>query len=368
MTPTSSLFKTLIAAVVIGHCGAAVTWTAVGCQGVTLGGQSIDTIWDNARDMSQNAASVIGKLVAANAIIPRSDTSRVANNAESLFGIDFGFTMMNGLPSAAQTTMNTVRGVFDGIVTQMQADNGYLWCGDNSFVYQSSLNPDNPAEKAYQYRIPGSNDVIVLAGYTALGITPCSGRSTLGETLRGVFRTPNAAGGTQEANVVGIILCVNALQSQIQDKGWKAVLPLGYDTGPSSKPGPDPDSYNSVSGTILHEMVHFLDWNQYLCERRARDGLPLCSRGHSRSGCGNRRAYLKNPDNYRVFAEMCMSPGTRWGAALAPSLNGRRRAARSRRYSAPAAVEEKAGPMFLGPRDSPLLELEVRNASLVQSN
>jgi hypothetical protein len=95
-----------------------------------------------------------------------------------------------------------------------------------------------------------------------VGITPCSGKGTLGETLRGVLRSPNGAGGTQETNVVGIILCVNALQSQIQDKGLKAVLPLGYDTGPSSKPGPDPDAYSSVSGTILHEMVHFQDWNQ----------------------------------------------------------------------------------------------------------
>lgn len=72
-------------------------------------------------------------------------------------------------------------------------------------------------------------------------------------------------------------------------------------------------------------------------------------------------AYLKNPDNYRVFAEMCMSPGTRWGAAPPPSLNGRSRAARSRRYRGPAALEEKAGPMFPGPRDNPLLELEVRS-------
>lgn len=110
MTSTTSLFKALMAAIAIGHCGAAVTWTAVGCQGVTLGGQSIDTIWDNARDMSQNAASAIRKLVAANAIGPRSDNSRIANNAKALFGIDFGFTMMTGLPGAARTTMNTVRG------------------------------------------------------------------------------------------------------------------------------------------------------------------------------------------------------------------------------------------------------------------
>lgn len=110
MTSSTSLFKALIAAIALGHSRAAIPWRTVNCNGVTIGGQSIDAIWDNARDIAQNAGSAIGKLVAANAIIPRSETSRIADNAKALFGIDFGFTMVTGLSQPARTTMTTVKG------------------------------------------------------------------------------------------------------------------------------------------------------------------------------------------------------------------------------------------------------------------
>jgi hypothetical protein len=110
MKSTASLFKALVAAIALGHCHAAITWRAVNCGGVTLGGQSIDAVWDNAREMAQNAGSAINKLVSASAILPRSETSRIADNAKALFGISFGFSKTTGLPSAAKTTMNTVKG------------------------------------------------------------------------------------------------------------------------------------------------------------------------------------------------------------------------------------------------------------------
>jgi hypothetical protein len=75
-----------------------------------------------------------------------------------------------------------------------------------------------------------------------------------------------------------------------------------------------------------------------------------------------------NPDNYRVFAEMSMSPATRWGAARPAGVARRSRAARAGRSGGAVAVEEKqAGAVSLDHRHSPLLELEVSNASLVSS-
>jgi hypothetical protein len=110
MTSTTSFFKALIAAIALGHCRAAIPWRAETCNGVTLGGQSIDAIWDNARDMAQNAGSAIGKLVAANAILPGTDTSRIADNARAMFAISFQFSKVAGLTTSAKTTMTTVKG------------------------------------------------------------------------------------------------------------------------------------------------------------------------------------------------------------------------------------------------------------------
>lgn len=379
MTSSTSLFKALIAAIALGHSRAAIPWRTVNCNGVTIGGQSIDAIWDNARDIAQNAGSAIGKLVAANAIIPRSETSRIADNAKALFGIDFGFTMVTGLSQPARTTMTTVKAVFDGIVTQMQANNGYLWCGDDAFVHGPAHDPDLDYLEAWQYPIPGTNDVLVLAGKTGLTkIRLCDEGSTdqplLGETLRGQFRsTTGPNGATQVNNVVGILLCVRNLEKQVtEDKRLKAVLPLGYDTGTFVKPGPDPDTYSSVPGTIVHEMVHFRDWNYYKDQTLDNNGETAYR--YARAATLAKQAassdkYLRNPDNYRVFAEMCMSPATRWGAARPIGVARRGRATRAKRSSGPIAVEkETARAVFLGQKDSPLLELEVRNASLVNSN
>jgi hypothetical protein len=82
----------------------------------------------------------------------------------------------------------------------------------------------------------------------------------------------------------------------------------------------------------------------------------------------NTDRYLRNPDNYRIFAEMSMSPATRWGAGKPAGVSKRIKA---RRSSGPVAVEESdSGLVIIAKRDSlPLLELEVRNAtSLGNSN
>lgn len=110
MTAIGSWLKALIATITIAHCHAAVTWTKDSCDGVTIRGESLDAIWDNARDMAANAASQIQKLMAADAIIPMTDLSQIADNAKDMFGIDFTFTRLMGLSSDAQKTMKTVKG------------------------------------------------------------------------------------------------------------------------------------------------------------------------------------------------------------------------------------------------------------------
>ena len=80
---------------------------------------------------------------------------------------------------------------------------------------------------------------------------PCTDGLTLGQTFRGDYLSN---GNTQE--VVGIIFCTNQFTP-----AYKGTLTLGYSvTGDF----PNPDTYKSASGTILHEMIHAI--NTDICE------------------------------------------------------------------------------------------------------
>lgn len=101
------------------------------------------------------------------------------------------------------------------------------------------------------YSIPGTQDTLILAASN-----PCNDPSEGGETMRGFLNQ----GQPDEKVVQGIVFCVSNFQASTKTT-WRTVLPFGYDTGTFVIPGPNPDDYSSASGTILHEMVHFVDLN-----------------------------------------------------------------------------------------------------------
>jgi hypothetical protein len=115
----------------------------------------------------------------------------------------------------------------------------------------------------------------------------------MGETLRGQYRTTVGPNLVQTNDVLGIVLCVENLQNYIANKGWKATLPKGYDTGTFVKPGPDPDAYSSASGTLVHEMVHFRDWNY--CRLPPGSQLKL---GRTQGNSTETHANRHGPDHY----------------------------------------------------------------------
>ena len=94
------------------QCQAAVTWTTIGCEGITLQGASIDDMWDNAVLMAQNAVSSINMVVNADTIVPLTKTSRGADNAKAMFGAKFGFSKITGLDDASKVRLNEVSGNF----------------------------------------------------------------------------------------------------------------------------------------------------------------------------------------------------------------------------------------------------------------
>jgi hypothetical protein len=125
-----------------------------------------------------------------------------------------------------------------------------------------------------------------------------------------------AGSTTSTGTVTGILFCAKLLQGSAQ-------VPYGTLANPLNAPdASNPDQYRSAAGTLLHEMVHAIDPTRY------RDQTSPGSIGTGRNTYGvnpcmaladtNQASALLNPDNYRIFAEMSMSPGTRWSMALPP--------------------------------------------------
>ncbi|KAF4963514.1 hypothetical protein FSARC_8481 [Fusarium sarcochroum] len=273
----ANLFKSLVGFLAFEQCRAAVAWYSIGCEGETVAGDSIDDIWDSAVALSSNAQSVIKELNSVTKVSARSDDSPTANNARYLWGISFRFLPELPLPKAAKETLQKV------------SDDSGVWYAE----LPSSTVPSKDEEK----------DLLILR-FTSGGS---------GQTFMGRIQV-----GKEEKKVIpGILLCANRMRTDEKLKKKKGVLTLNYDV-----PGenPNPDDFSSAAGTILHEMVHAIDTNTYQDQRD-----PIFK---GQAAYGFSRCYymakerledaFKNPDNYAVFAEMCMSPETRWKMPQSP--------------------------------------------------
>lgn len=100
---------TLLALLALGlqPACAVVTWEPIECAGVTIGGASLNDIWDNAALLASNAESTISTLTTASTIKALTMPANLANNAKWMFGISVNWGGV--LPSSSKTTLtNTV--------------------------------------------------------------------------------------------------------------------------------------------------------------------------------------------------------------------------------------------------------------------
>jgi hypothetical protein len=126
-----------------------------------------------------------------------------------------------------------------------------------------------------------------------------------------VYQPPNNAPGQ---DVRGVLICFSNFNND-----YSATLAQGFT---SSTTEPNPDTVRSVAGTILHEMVHVVDINRFQDQRDSTlFGDNKAAYGFTRAAWlsfNDQSVAVNNPDNYRIFAEMAMSPTTRWGSPVPP--------------------------------------------------
>ncbi|RYP75285.1 hypothetical protein DL769_003840 [Monosporascus sp. CRB-8-3] len=302
---------------------AAVTWRAIGCDGWTFKGKSMDEIWDNAVLMTTQAQSQIDAIPTR---LGRFNNlqRRAGANAEFMFGVDFN--KITGLGSAGSATMGTAKTMYSdiqkglqGTLDNLDVGNAYLFCGANGLtkspipgyrdpgpIWHAEVEIDLPGEDPE--KIDKVTEYILLSfAADRTAEQPCAepGEDYAGKTFTAAQRI-----GEAEEQFVGIILCPNRWEERrlkvfpTLDQGFTAEV-----SGENKYPYAG--DYNSISGSLLHEMTHVVgrvrDNKKYQDENRigfkaaiklARDDQP---------------AALTNPDTYRIFAEMSMSPSTKWG-------------------------------------------------------
>jgi hypothetical protein len=100
------LFRALLLFIAFRQGHAAVSWRTIGCTGWTFGGDSIDTIWDNADLMATNAQAEIKIIPTSAAGLLNTNARRAGANAKFMFGIPFN--KLTGTNAAGTATMGQV--------------------------------------------------------------------------------------------------------------------------------------------------------------------------------------------------------------------------------------------------------------------
>ncbi|KAI1320667.1 hypothetical protein F5Y16DRAFT_82452 [Xylariaceae sp. FL0255] len=298
---------------------AQVAWTTIECNGNTVAGESVANIWQNAIDMTTNAQNAITTLTSNNVITALKNPSTLANNAKWMF--DISVTWYKILPSSSRTTLtSTVAPVFTNVLSYLNSNEGYLICGGTT-AQQGTV---GSAANAWYYTLPGTGDLLVLSGQ-APNMAPCSAPPagtppTLAQTFNGmVYPAGSGLGATPTGTAKGILLCTTLMDSN----GYRGTLPAGFSATLPSPDFPVPDQYRSAAGTLIHEMIHATDPGKYQDQKdsslfgdnNAAYGFNRCALLATKA---QSQAFV-NPDGYRIFAEMCMSPNTRWGAPKPPN-------------------------------------------------
>ncbi|KAH8666485.1 hypothetical protein BX600DRAFT_511414 [Xylariales sp. PMI_506] len=311
------LMKGVLALAMAKRCYADISWTSVGCDSIVIKTYSMGTIWDNALSMTTNAVDQIADVTDASVIVPLTATSRMADNLKYMFGSNFKFN--GALDSTSTSNLATVSGIYDGIVSLLSSNNGYVFCGGGDLEWSSELT--DFTNGVWYYPLPDTTDNQVLvfsftAGSGSENNRPCTDGSTIGRAFTALQYQSVAGVDIIPTEIKAFLLCTNQLPSAMQ-----GTLSEGYTTSDSK---PNPDDYRSVSGTIIHEMMHLLS-NSYYDKESADfpDDADIGQVAYYAARCGylalkDIASAITNPDNYRIFAEMAFSPSTRWGA---PPLN-----------------------------------------------
>ncbi|KAI1375972.1 hypothetical protein F4677DRAFT_91869 [Hypoxylon crocopeplum] len=309
------LLRALLSLLTLGQVHAVVTWRTIGCDNWSFKGASIDDIWDNALLMTTNAQSQRNAIPTNAAGMLSGNGRRAGANAKFMFGVKFD--KLTGMDAAGTTTMNTVNDIYtriqsglEGTLPGIDVDNAFLFCESNGLTYGNF--PGNPFQQAVWYTTVTNGPV---TEYIALQYTagrgpgkPCMevGKDQIYQAR--TFDTVQVINGNPQT-FTGVILC----PEQFEKNGLRVVptLSQGFNAVVSgNNKRPTPADYNSISGNLVHEMTHVVGRSQgrrYLDEAAGfNQCLDLAIRDQSTA--------LTNPDNYRVFAEMSMSPSTKWGA------------------------------------------------------
>ncbi|KAL6407526.1 hypothetical protein AUP68_08545 [Ilyonectria robusta] len=334
--------KILVSFLAIGQ-SLGITWTRIGCDDAWLadhidaqgGPMTIDpdAVWANAVALSKGAREAIASLSGYKPF-PREARKNAGASANFIWNTEFA--AHRGLASSSEGDMDEVTSVYRDIESALAgtlqvstAQPGYLFCGGRELTKDRVPGiRDDPVwyatvTEAGEGGRLGTTDYIIPRVFEGAQTKPCKeegSQAYFGKTFYG-----KKAGSGPEEEILGIVLCPNHFKTAGL-RGY-ATLDEGYATeAMNGNKKPYVAYYHSLSGTLLHDMVHVVG--------HARDPRPPPAGGCFRdqyklargvptdpSGNPDKAAHeqmLHNPDGYRLFAEMCRSPDTAWGYPDAP--------------------------------------------------
>ncbi|KFY81211.1 hypothetical protein V499_00037 [Pseudogymnoascus sp. VKM F-103] len=291
----------------------------------------LDSMLAEAIKMATNAQTQIGA-VTSGAIAPLTTKARIANNAQNMFSTDTKWNLV--LDSTSKGSLSTVSGVYGNLLSAIQnganlgpATNFFI-CTDETLEYvndPSMLGPV-PANSNDEITLYGgavwtdktlrdANDVVKFVIYPPAGTTPICSQDG-GRTAAQTFIPTNLA-INKPSNIM--IFCPGVWDTT---KVKTSLVPYQGDYFKSGDKA-SPDDYRSLPGVFIHEMLHLL-YPQVFSDKPMRDRSGTSVIAYNFDLCFDLARLdlddaLKNPDNYRLFAEGCFLPNVRWMAAAPTS-------------------------------------------------
>ncbi|KAI5457549.1 hypothetical protein BGZ63DRAFT_394954, partial [Mariannaea sp. PMI_226] len=300
----------------VHQCTADVTWRTIGCDSWSFQGQTINQIWDNAVAMSTQAQRQIDLIPTKMGLGGFKKPQQIAvANAKFIWGVEYKKVM--GLTADGQNTMAKVKSMYgdilgglQGTLENLDVNNAFLFCGSDGMVNGPIPDYHGGPSNYWHAELKKADNTIEYIALSYLepnSPKPCTespGSNYVGKTFS-AFQVINGV----QTEFIGMILCPD---------GWAKdgltvypALDIGYQaTKTGSNKYPYIGSYNSISGTVIHEMTHVVG--------RVRDNKKYLDPAVGfilavDLGKEDVNRALINPDSYRLFAEMSMSPDTEWG-------------------------------------------------------
>ncbi|KPM46356.1 hypothetical protein AK830_g185 [Neonectria ditissima] len=314
------MLRVFLSLLAVRQCVADVTWRAIGCENWSFQGKTMDQMWDNSVAMTTQAQSQIDAIPTRPSFKYTEAQKIAAANAEFMFGVKF--TNHVGLNSAGQATMSTARAMYDdvrggleGTLAGLDVNNAFLFCGSNGLVKKSIPDYIGGPSPIWHAEIVDESEGddkkptehITLSYITPSSPEPCTEGAE--QSYAGKTFTATQVIGDTRTDFVGIILCPNVWEND----GLKVFATLDEGYG-AEKEAPNQypyiGHYNSISGTLLHEMVHVVG---RVRENKKWEDPGVGFKLATKLAKDSQTTALINPDTYRIFAEMSMSPATRWG-------------------------------------------------------